>query len=303
MNENAYLFRKRWIATCMLENPDTQIIRFGTSSFSSADWVGPFYPRGTAAREFLRHYATEFDTVEVDATYYSVPSAATVDRWLGETPEGFLFAAKFPRDIVHAGDSAKPNIGKILIPDSTYEVRDRFLNVMSRLGDRLGPLLIQFPYFTKKEFAHRSEFFGRLDRFLSDLPTAFRYAIEIRNRAWLKSDFADLCRTHKVALTLVDHAWMPHGDEVFSMFDSITADFVYIRLLGNRKEIEAITRSWDREVIDHSDRLQRWAKLLVDLASRQKKTLVYINNHYAGHAPATLRRLRTLFEQEQADRR
>src|SRR5206468_3839445 len=77
------------------------LVRFGTSSFSSEDWVGPFYPPGTAPGDFLRHYAHAFDTVEVDATYYAVPSARTVDGWVAKTPEGFLLAAKFPRSIVH----------------------------------------------------------------------------------------------------------------------------------------------------------------------------------------------------------
>ncbi len=278
------------------------LIRMGTSSFSSPDWVGPFYPQGTKSDQFLRYYATQFNTVEVDATYYSLPTERMVDRWVEETPVGFLIAAKFPRAIVHAGESAKPNASKILTPDETYPIRDRFLDVMSRLGDRLGPLLIQFPYFSKREFPDRELFFARLDKFLSDLPPAFRYAVEIRNRAWLSRAFVELCRSHNAAVTLVDHAWMPHGDEVMTRLDPLTSDFAYIRLLGDRKEIEAITKTWDREVVDQQDRLQRWASLLFDLAAQQMPTLVYINNHYAGHAPATLRRLREMLEKEIRDR-
>jgi uncharacterized protein YecE (DUF72 family) len=209
-----------------------------------------------------------------------------------------MIAAKFPRAIVHAGEKAIPDGKKLLTPDATYEIRDGFLKTIGRLGDRLGPLLIQFPYFSKKVFEDKAEFMERLDTFLDDLPDDFRYAVEIRNRAWLKSDFAELCRKHGVSLTLVDHAWMPHGQELFAKIDPLTTDFVYIRLLGDRKEIEKITEIWNREVIDRGDSLKRWAALLFDLASRQINTLVYINNHYAGHAPATLRRLREMFEQE-----
>jgi uncharacterized protein YecE (DUF72 family) len=276
----------------------SRLIRMGTSSFSSPDWVGPFYPAGTKSDQFLRYYATQFNTVEVDATYYSLPTERMVDRWIEETPADFLIAAKFPRAIVHAGESAKPDAARILMPDQTYPIRDRFLEVMGRLGERLGPLLIQFPYFSKREFRDREEFYVRLDNFLADLPSGPRYAVEIRNRAWLSTSFVELCRSHKVAVVLVDHAWMPHGDEVMKRLDPLTSDFTYIRLLGDRKEIERVTKTWDKEVIDHSERLRRWARLLFDLAAEQVPALVYINNHYAGHAPATLRRLREMFENE-----
>jgi hypothetical protein len=132
----------------MAGNLENSSIRFGTSSFSSSDWMGPFYPDGTKPSDFLGYYAKQFDTVEVDATYYSLPTERMVDRWRAVTPGGFLIAAKFPRAIVHAGEKAKPDSGKLLMPEHTYEIRDRFLAVMSRLGDRLGPLLIQFPYFS-----------------------------------------------------------------------------------------------------------------------------------------------------------
>jgi uncharacterized protein YecE (DUF72 family) len=134
----------------------------------------------------------------------------------------------------------------------------------------------------------------RLDRFLSDLPKGYRYGVEIRNKDWLKSGFADLCREHNVALVLVDQAWMPLADKLEKQFDPITTDFVYIRLLGDRKQIEAITETWDREVIDRQANLERWANYLAKLIERQIRTLVYVNNHYAGHAPTTVRRLRIL---------
>ena len=78
--------------------------------------------------------------------------------------------------------------------------------------------------------------------------------------------------------------------------DPVTSGFVYVRLLGDRKAIEKITRTWDREVIDHSDRLRRWAAFLVRMLRREVPTFVYVNNHYAGHAPTTVRRLIKMFE-------
>lgn len=266
-------------------------VRIGTSSFSENDWVGPFYPSGTKPAEYLVYYAKKFNTVEIDATYYAIPSAGTVDGWRLKTPDGFLISAKFPRSIVHGGKEAKPDAKIILDPEATYSVRDKFLEVMNRLGDRLGPLVLQFPYFSKAVFDSSAIFMDNLDKFLTDLPKEFRYAVEIRNRGWLTGEFAEMLRRHDVSLVLVDQAWMPHADEVEKKFDPVTSNPAYIRLLGDRKEIEAITTSWDKEVIDRGDRLERWAEVVARLVEREVETLIYINNHYAGFAPATAERL------------
>jgi uncharacterized protein YecE (DUF72 family) len=273
------------------------LVRIGTSSFSEKDWVGPFYPEGTKPSDFIRYYATRFDTVEVDATYYAIPGQRTVKNWAEKTPDNFLISAKFPRSIVHGGQGAVPDREVMLNPDVTYDERDRFLEVMEGLGTRLGPLVLQFPYFNKKVFGSKSQFFDRLDRFLGDLPAGFRYAVEIRNRYWLTDEYAGILRKHNVGLVLVDQAWMPHGDEVAKLFDPVTADFVYIRLLGDRKEIEALTKRWDQVVIDRDDRLRRWAELIYDMAKRDLVTLTYSNNHYAGYAPATAYRLQEFLQE------
>jgi uncharacterized protein YecE (DUF72 family) len=275
---------------------DPSMVRFGTCSFSSTDWVGPFYPEGTSPGDFLRYYATQFDTVEVDATYYAVPDESTVDGWVEKTPENFVLSSKFPRSIVHAGDGPHPDAAKLLLPDHTYRERDEFLDVISRLGSRLGTLVLQFPYFSKNAFAHPGPFLDRLHGFLVDLPPGFRYAVEIRNRGWFTPEFAHLCREHDVSMVLVDQAWMPHGDELEERFDIVTSHPAYIRLLGDRKEIEAITHRWDVEVVDRKERLQRWANFLVRAMRRGAPVLVYVNNHYAGHAPSTVRRLQELFQ-------
>jgi uncharacterized protein YecE (DUF72 family) len=274
-------------------------IRIGTSSFSSEDWVGPYYPVGTPPAEFLRLYAREFDTVEVDSTYYAIPSARTVDGWATKTPEDFVLAAKFPRSIVHGGEAATPDPGKVLVPETTAKDRDAFLAVMARLGPRLGTLVLQFPYFNRKAFASAGPFLERLDRFLEALPKrGFSFAVEIRNRDWYRRPFRDVCAKHRAGVVLVDQAWMPHGDEVMEELDPVTSDALYVRLLGDREGIEKLTKTWDRVVVDQSARLTRWAKLLAGLAAKGVRSFVYVNNHYAGHAPATVRTLRDLIDSE-----
>lgn len=272
------------------------LVRFGTSSFTAPGWVGSFYPPGTRPADFLRLYARTFDTVEVDATYYAIPSARTVDGWVDKTPDGFVVSAKFPRAIVHGGEAASPDPAKVLVAAAVAAERDAFLAVMRRLGPRLGPLVLQFPYFNRAAFPSVEPFLERLDGFLAALPRDLAYGVEVRNRTWVGPALRAVLARHGVALVLVDQAWMPHGDEVAKTLDPVTAGFAYVRLLGDRKAIEAITTTWDREVIDHADRLARWADLLASLSARGVRTLVYVNNHYAGHAPATVRRLRALYD-------
>lgn len=267
------------------------MLRFGTSSFSSKDWVGPFYPEGTGPQDFLREYARHFDTVEIDATYYAVPALRTVESWAEKTPEGFLFAAKFPAAIVHAGEGARPDTSVLLLPEKTYAVRDKFLDVIGKLGQRLGPLVLQFPYFSREDFPSAEPFMERLDRFLVDLPKEYKYGVEIRNKRWLTADFAELLRRRGAALVLVDYMSMPLADEIEKLFDPVTADFSYVRLIGDRKKMEAITTKWDKEVIDRGEQLQRWAGFITRLKKRRIFTFIFVNNHYEGHAPGTLRRL------------
>jgi uncharacterized protein YecE (DUF72 family) len=213
-----------------------------------------------------------------------------------KTPEHFLFSLKFPRSIVHGGKQAAPDPEVLLLPDRTYGDRDRFLALAGELGPRQGPLVLQFPYLSKKVFQHRDLFFERLNRFLGDLPSVHRYGVEIRNRTWLTSEFAEICRSHDTSVVLVDQAWMPAPWELTEALRAPTTDFAYVRLLGDRKEIEAITTAWSVEVIDRDARLNRWADYLVEQLEQHVTTLVYVNNHYAGHAPATLNKLKTIFD-------
>ena len=87
-------------------------LRFGTSSWSSKGWVGPFYPDGMAAKDFLGHYAEEFNVVEADVTYYRIPDEKLVRGWDERTPDGFVICAKFPRSIVHCGEECGSSSGR-----------------------------------------------------------------------------------------------------------------------------------------------------------------------------------------------
>jgi uncharacterized protein YecE (DUF72 family) len=251
----------------------------GTSSFTADGWLGSFYPPGTQTRNFLSYYATQFKTVEIDSTYYGTPSTSTVMNWYERTPPDFIFAAKVPQVVTH---------DKVL-KDCEAEF-DEFIERMYLLNEKLGPLLLQFPWFNKYQI-QADEFFCRLHLFLKrvkDLPTV-RLVVEIRNRAWQDKRLTDLLREHNVALALTDLSNMPRPWEMKDGLDLVTTDFVYVRWLGDRKGIEALTTTWDKTVIDRTDDLRNWAELFRRFLGRNLKVYAYANNHYAGHGPGTVK--------------
>jgi uncharacterized protein YecE (DUF72 family) len=251
----------------------------GTSAFTATGWQGSFYPPGMHSSEYLTHYAKTFRTVEVDSTFYATPSASTVTAWCEKTPADFVFAAKVPQIITH--DKA------LLDCDKEF---DEFITRMNLLGDKLGPLVLQLPYFSRAQFKDVNEFLPRLRFFLKklhDLP--LKFVVEIRNRRWLDHRFADVLREYGVALALTDTSFVPRPWEINEPFDMVTADFVYVRWLGDRKAIESQTMTWDKTIIDRTDDLEHWAKLFRQFMRRDLKIYAYANNHYAGNGPGTVR--------------
>ena len=243
-------------------------LRIGTMGWSYPDWVGPFYPEGSRTADFLREYARVFDCVELDTTFYGIPRPATVRTWNANTPPNFRFAAKLPKEITHEKylrDSAGP--------------LHRFLEGMAPLGEKLGPILIQLP----PDFHATEDDREALDAFLRLLPAEYQFAAEFRHRSWLTDDTLDRLRQHGVAWTMIDMYYMPRRLDV-------TSDFTYVRLLGDRRKIQTV----DRVVVDRTPELQGRADVFGRISSEVRQTWVFVNNHYAGHSPATVRQLRRM---------
>ncbi len=251
----------------------------GTSAFTAAGWQGSFYPKGMQPREYLSHYAKTSRTVEIDSTFYGTPSASTVTAWNEKTPDDFVFAAKVPQIITHE---------KVLV-DCEPEF-DEFIDRMNLLGAKLGPLVLQFPLFSKSQFKAVKDFLPRLRVFLTKVhERPLKIVVEIRNGTWLDERFADVLREYRVALALTGTSFLPRPWELKNQFDMVTADFVYVRWLGDRKAIEAQTTTWDKTVIDRSEDLKNWVELFRQFMRRDLKIYAYANNHYAGNGPGTVR--------------
>jgi uncharacterized protein YecE (DUF72 family) len=266
-------------------NSNSPLLRLGTSAWSNPTWEGVFYPPGIRASEYLSVYARKYDCVEIDNTFYRIPSPLIVRKWDVDTPSNFLFTAKVPQVITHE---------KVM--EDCREDLALYLNAMEGLKNKLGALLLQFPYFNKKAFADKREFFGKLRLFLPRLSQEFRWAIEVRNKSWICTEFLETLRKHQVAFTLIDQAWMPPIDQLFEKHNLETADFVYIRWLGDRKGIEEITTKWDRLVLDREADLLRWVRPVLSFLRKGMHVYGFFNNHYAGHAPASLEMFRDLLK-------
>jgi uncharacterized protein YecE (DUF72 family) len=128
-----------------------------------------------------------------------------------------------------------------------------------------------------------------------EAPCCHKFAVEIRNKNWLDAEFAGPLRMHKVALVLQDLSHMPGPSEVAHKFDPITADWTYIRWLGDRKDIEKLTTTWEKTVVDRTGELSSWVDFCYQMQKRGVLVYAYANNHYAGHAPATIKQFRALW--------
>jgi uncharacterized protein YecE (DUF72 family) len=259
----------------------------GTSAFTASGWPGSFYPAGMKSADYLTYYATQFATVEIDSTFYGCPSSSTVSKWAARTPEDFLFCVKVPQVITHE---------KVLVDcDSEFE---EFVKTMDILGPKLGPMVFQFPSFDRWKFPKQESFLAVLAPFLKKLPADHKFVVEIRNKNWLDARFADVLREHNVALALTDTSFVPRPWEMKEEFDMITADFAYVRWLGDRHGIEKITQVWDKMVVDRTEDLKNWVQFVrqMVLSRKLRHIFLFANNHFAGHGPATVKQFWDLWE-------
>lgn len=185
----------------------------GTSGWNYPHWGnGVFYPRGLPVSEWLSFYATHFPAVEINSTFYRLPSPEVLRRWGNATPDHFRFSAKASRFITHMKKLAAPEIHAA-----------RFLERIGELGEKLATVLFQLPPFWKFDQHRLIDFAQFLSR--QKLVPGLRFAIEFRHPSWLVSDTLEILRDHRIALVHSD----PRG---LSIPRTATTDFVYLRRHG-----------------------------------------------------------------------
>jgi uncharacterized protein YecE (DUF72 family) len=246
------------------------VIRLGAQGWNYDAWVGPFYPSGTKPAAFLSTYARAFDTVEVDSTFYAIPPAKNAIGWRQRTPDGFTFALKLPQEITH--ELRFRDAGSVLV---------QFVEVARELGPKLGPILIQCGPDLGPEH------FDAVAAFLPLLPPDLQFAIEFRQRGWIDENLLALLKDHRVALALSDGRWIPRKMLVELAEKPTNPDFAYVRFMGPDRSIV----DYSRIQVDRSKELDTWAATLKGMMGRVKTAFVFINNHFAGHSPASIRML------------
>jgi uncharacterized protein YecE (DUF72 family) len=247
-------------------------IRLGTQGWNYDAWVGPFYPDTTRPADFLGIYARAFDTVEVDSTFYAIPPAKTIRGWAQRTPPSFTFALKMPQEITH--ERRFREVG---------DVAKEFFDRARELEDKLGPVLIQLgPDFLPNELP-------AIAKFLPTLPDDIAFAVEFRDKGWIHDGVIALLAEHNVALALTDARWIPRK-QMLALAERPTADFAYIRWMGADREIV----DYSRLQIDRSRELELWSGVISHLARRGRSVYGYVNNHFAGHSPASVREMQRM---------
>jgi uncharacterized protein YecE (DUF72 family) len=227
-------------------------VRIGCSGWAYPDWRGRFYPRSAPARDWFALYARVFDTVELNTTFYRLPTPSTVDGWAEQAPPGFLYAVKLGQFGSH----------RMKLRDAGSWLPNH-LDRVDRLGPALGPTVVQLPPGWKRDVA-------RLDEFLTVAPRRLRWAVELRNPSWLHDDVFEVLARHGAALVIHDllpgHPWLR------------TSDWSYLRFHGPRALEEPYRGAYTGR------RLWRVAERLADWSSSGDDVYAYFNNDIGADA-------------------
>jgi uncharacterized protein YecE (DUF72 family) len=227
----------------------TMTIRIGTSGWVYAHWRGIFYPEALGQRDWFSFYAQSFDTVEINNSFYRLPSAEAFEAWREQAPSDFIYSVKASRYLTH--------LKKLKDPEGPVS---RFFEHADSLGETLGPVLYQLPPTWRVDLP-------RFAHFLGALPAGRTHVIEFRDPSWLAEDVFRLMEHHGVAHCI-------HDMYPLQVPLRATARTVYVRLHGD---------------MDHAgdyspEALARWAGRLEDWHHRGHDVFVYFNNDIFGYA-------------------
>lgn len=252
------------MATTQGKRLEADRLHVGTMGWSYTFWAGALYPVTLKPKEYLHEYSKHFNSVEIDSTFYRVPSASTVRAWKEQTTEEFLFSAKFPRLITH-----------IKMLRDCEEETERFIFTISELHDKLGPLLLQFPSTFKEKHL------PLLRDFLPTLPENRRYAVEIRNQALLGESLYSILKKAGATLVLSDQSYV-------ASIERTAADFAYIRWEGDRSQV---TGTSGKVEVDRAEETRTWARAIRRLLDDGMEVFGYFSKYYSGFPPADIEQL------------
>jgi uncharacterized protein YecE (DUF72 family) len=242
-------------------------ILIGTSGFSYEDWRGYFYPQELPKKEMLNYYAEHFPTVEVNATYYSLPHPATFYQMARKVPPGFEFVVKAHKDMTHAAE---------FLPDAFQQFRAA-LEPLREAG-MLGCVLAQYPWSFKAIPENRNAL-QQLRVELPELPVV----VEFRNAGWVSDDTFALLRELQFGFCCVDE---PHLKGLMPRIVKATSPIGYVRFHGrNAAKWWRHEQAYERyDYLYSEEKLAEWVPKIRDLSEETEKTYLFFNNHYEGKA-------------------
>jgi uncharacterized protein YecE (DUF72 family) len=248
-------------------------IHVGCSGWSYEDWVGPFYPKESKPKDFLKLYSSVFDSVEIDSSFYRIPNQFMISQWKKNTPEDFVFCPKFPKKITH--DFKLQNVSTTL---------SFFYKTLAGLGEKLGPLVIQLPPSFKYDKG-----MPVLTNFVSELKGGFRHAIEFRHKSWFRDDVYRLLESSNVsfAWSITQYVETP---------TKLTSNFVYTRMVGERD----ITK-FNETQKDRSEKMKEMSSAVKDVMGSIDDAFIFFNNHFAGFGPESVNEFRRLLGLMESD--
>ena len=253
-------------------------LRIGTSSWSFPDWRGVFYPPGTSADRQLNHYATKFNSVEINTSFYALPAPKTVRRWQESVTAEFTFSLKAPREITHERQLVDVD-----------ELTEAYLEVARSFGTAAGPGLMQFPATVSRARAGRrlADFF---DRF-APLAASHPFSVEVRAVDLMTPAFVQFLMERQIGFVTVERVGQP---DTFSHWQAAAESAdptipLHIRLIGRDRD----PLPDDRLLRRPQDKLlDKWAQRIAAVLQAGRDVYCYVHNPFEGHAPETVRRLR-----------
>jgi uncharacterized protein YecE (DUF72 family) len=263
------------------------MIRIGTSGYSYDDWIGPFYPEGTKKNKFLEYYKQHFDTTELNFTFYRMPTKRMLATIGNKVAADFLFSVKATNTITHDREDD---------PRSTVK---KFNEALSGLKDegKLACVLAQFPSSFHANDKNR-DYLKRLRSGFGDTPVV----IEFRHRDWISEDTFDLLKDLGFGFCCVDQ---PQFDTLLPPVAISTSSVAYVRLHGrNYAKWWHHKEAWERYNYAYkASELREWVPRLkaLDVQKDTELTLVYLNNHWEGQAPASAKLMQKLLTDADAD--
>lgn len=255
------------------------MVYFGTSGFSYNDWVGNFYPRGMPRREWLSYYAQEFSALELNSTFYALPTLSILEAMIDKTGEGFLFSVKANQEMTHQRQH-------------NSRVFAAFVHSLQPFieAGKLGCVLAQFPYsfgFSRQNW----DYLGLFRERLGDLPVV----VEFRNAQWLEPEVFDWLRSYNLGFCCVDEPQLP---KLLPPLAEVTSNVGYVRFHGrNAAKWWQHEHAYERYDYTYSaEELGDWLPRISRLNSLAERTFIFANNHWRGQAIGTIRQLRLMVD-------